>query len=406
MKRRFHLSFLLLAGILMLGAGLIGLTTVPDLMQYAFIPQAETDALTQAPYQAETEALTPEPSDEDADSVSRPATEIKTVMLDKYDKALQDMGSIFPKLTLHGIRNDTGLDVNERPQNVCLYAIGPSWNEVYTPRIVNGRALVRLDAEQQNDVIILDEKTAFAFFHAEDPIGRTVNLNGTEMEVVGVAAHSRRIGETMENAAWVPLDKVTDCELMVLSAASSTAGLFSVFRDQAQSCFGSNGTAISLVKEKTRARMPLLLVFLVVAIWLLKRWIKWLGGYGRARVAEVRAESRRRYALQLIPYLAGKLLPVALMIIATAAACYGVAVLAVKPLWTFPEWVPETLGEYPSWISKFWDLTSAAAKTITIKTTELAEVQFWSSLILWGTILILLRAAKNTLAGFGRKKED
>ena len=86
MKRRFHLSFLLLAGILMLGAGLIGLTTVPDLMQYAFIPQAETDALTQAPYQAETEALTPEPSDEDADSVSRPATEIKTVMLDKYDK--------------------------------------------------------------------------------------------------------------------------------------------------------------------------------------------------------------------------------------------------------------------------------------------------------------------------------
>ena len=152
--------------------------------------------------------------------------------------------------------------------------------------------------------------------------------------------------------------------------------------------------------------MPLLLVFLVVAIWLLKRWISWLGGYGRARMAEVRAESRRRYALHLIPYLAGKLLPVALMIIATVAACYGVAVLAVRPLWIFPEWVPETLGEYPSWISKFWDLTSAAAKTITIKTTELAEVQFWSSLILWGTILILLRAAKSTLAGFGRKKED
>ena len=56
MKRRFHLSFLLLAGILMLGAGLIGLTTVPDLMQYAFIPQAETDALMPASSPAETEA--------------------------------------------------------------------------------------------------------------------------------------------------------------------------------------------------------------------------------------------------------------------------------------------------------------------------------------------------------------
>ena len=34
------------------------------------------------------------------------------------------------------------------------------------------------------------------------------------------------------------------------------------------------------------------------------------------------------------------------------------------------------------------------------------EVQFWSNLILWGIILILLRATKNTLTGFLRKKED
>ena len=406
MKRRFHLSFLLLAGILMLGAGLIGLTTVPDLMQYAFIPQAESNALMPEASPVETEALTPEPSGEDTEPVSQPQPEIETIMLDKYDNALEEMGSTFPGLTLHGIRNGTGLDVTGRSQSVCLYVIGPSWNEAYTPRIINGRELVRLDVVKQNDVIILDEKTAFKFFQAEDPIGRTVTLNGTEMEVVGVAAHSRRIGETTENAAWVPLDKVNDCDLMVLSAVSPSSSLFSVFRKQAEERFGSNGTAISLRKEKIRALMPLLLVFIVVAIWLLKRWISWLGGYGRARVAEVRAESKRRYVLHLIPYLAGKLLPVALMIAATVAVCYGVAVLAVRPLWTFPEWVPETLGEYPSWISKFWDLTSAAAKTITIKTTELAEVQFWSSLILWGTMLILLRAAKNTLAGFGRKKED
>ena len=122
MKRRFHLSFLLLAGILMLGAGLIGLTTVPDLMQYAFIPQAETDALTPAPYQAETEALAPDPSGEDTEPVLQQPPEIETVMLDKYDKALEGMGSTFPGLTLHGIRNNTGLDVIGQSQSVCLYA--------------------------------------------------------------------------------------------------------------------------------------------------------------------------------------------------------------------------------------------------------------------------------------------
>ena len=38
MERKFRFSFLLLAGILLLGAGLIGLTSVPDVMQYAFLP--------------------------------------------------------------------------------------------------------------------------------------------------------------------------------------------------------------------------------------------------------------------------------------------------------------------------------------------------------------------------------
>ena len=406
MKRRFHLSFLLLAGILMLGAGLIGLTTVPDLMQYAFIPQAESNALMPEASPVETEALTPEQSGEDTEPVSQPQPEIETIMLDKYDNALEEMGSTFPGLTLHGIRNGTGLDVTGRSQSVCLYVIGPSWNEAYTPRIINGRELVRLDVVKQNDVIILDEKTAFKFFQAEDPIGRTVTLNGTEMEVVGVAAHSRRIGETTENAAWVPLDKVNDCDLMVLSAVSPSSSLFSVFRKQAEERFGSNGTAISLRKEKIRALMPLLLVFIVVAIGLLKRWISWLGGYGRARVAEVRAESKRRYALQLIPYALGHLVLPALLIVLAVAACYGVAVLAIGPLKVFPDSIPDTLGEYTSWVEKFWYLTGQAAKPVTLKTPELAQIQLWSGMIQWGTLLILLRAAKNTLTGFGKKKEE
>ena len=48
---------------------------------------------------------------------------------------------------------------------------------------------------------------------------------------------------------------------------------------------------------------------------------------------------------------------------------------------------------------------NVSAQPITMKTPELAEVQFWSSLILWGTFVILLRAAKKTLTGFIVKKE-
>ena len=98
-------------------------------------------------------------------------------------------------------------------------------------------------------MIVIDKDTAFTLFGDDDPVGRTVKMDETEYEVVGVAGHSRRIGETGESAAWVPLGTVTGCELMVLSTPASKTDTFSMFRTRAEESFGQ-GTAISLVKEK------------------------------------------------------------------------------------------------------------------------------------------------------------
>lgn len=411
MKRKFRFSFLLLVGILLLAAGLIGLTTVPDIMQYAFLPP-ETEA---APAPADTgtspedaaDGLQADPEDPADESLPAAAEDKSVPLLEKYDDAVKTMGELFHRVTLHSIKTDAALSAtNGRDQSsINLYAVGPCWNEVYTPRIVKGRPIVRLDMEQKSKVIVIDDDTAFALFTDRDPIGQIVKLGGVEYEVVGVAEHSRRIGETGEHDAWVPLDLVTDGSLMVLSSPSASTSLFAVFTTKTKTLF-AGGTAVSLAKEKTRAMLPLLLVFLVAAIWLMKRWIGWLAGFGRIRAEKVRAESKRRYALKLMPYAAGKMLPVVLLTALTVAACFGLAILALHPMRIFPEWIPETLGEYTSWIARFWDLAGTAAKPLSFRTPEMAEVQFWGSLILWGTLLILLRAARNTLTGFGRKNED
>ena len=412
MKRRFWFSFLLLAGILLVSAGLIGLTTVPDLMQYAFLPQETAQATT--PMNTDMLPADDEYSgmDEADYTQASPGTtdtdQSNTPLLEQFDKALEAMGEAFPQLTLHSIRTGVYLDTGDGrpPSDVCVYAVGPSWHVVYNPPLVSGRPLVRMDAEKKAKVIVLDNETAFKFFEEKDPIGQTVKMgDGTELEVAGVVNHSRRLGELGEHAAWVPLDLITDSELMVLSVPLRHDTPESMFETQAQLYFGK-GTIINLKKEKFRALMPLLLVFVIVAIWVLKRWIRRVTGYGKIQVEKVRAESKRRYVMRLLPYAAGQLLPAALLIVLTVAACFGVAVLALQPLQVFSEWIPETLGEYTSWISKFWQLVSASAQPVTMKTPELTEVQFWSSLILWGTMLILLRAAKNTLTGFLRKKEE
>ena len=102
MKRKFRISFVLLLGILLLGAGLIGLTTVPDLMQYAFLPSAEQGS------------SLPEADDADMPSAGRSAAEAD--LLEQYDHAMETMSAAFPRLTVHGVIPDVTLTNEGRYQ--------------------------------------------------------------------------------------------------------------------------------------------------------------------------------------------------------------------------------------------------------------------------------------------------
>ena len=392
MKRKFRLSFVLMLGILLLATGLIGLATVPDLLQYVYLSPAGQ------------ESFAPEASDPDGTAPVK--TALAESPVDKFDKAMETMRTAFPSLTMHGVKSDAKLSNGNTMKSVYLYSVGPNWNDVYTPQIVQGRPLVRMDAEKENKVVVLDEDTAFTFFGSgTDPIGQIVEVDGQKMQVVGIAAHSRKIGEPQENAAWIPLTRYEGNDLMVLSVPADSADMYSVFDSQTKSSFG-NGTVISTIREKTMAMLPLLVVFVIVAIWLIKHLFRWIGEYGKTQIEKVRAESKRRYALQLIPYAAGQLIVPALLSVLAVAACYGIAMLAIHPLTIFPEWIPDTLGEYTSWISRFWILVGQAAAPVNLRTPELGQIQLWQGMILWGTLLILLWAAKNTLSGFRKRKED
>ena len=367
--KRFRLSFVLLLGLVLLIAGIIGLSGGPAVLQYAFLPPADTSGLTTA------------------------LNELQTVQ-----------AASFPLITLHGQKDGVTLTADKKSQNdVTLYLTGPGWHEVYPRWYLSGRPISRMDVEQGGKVIVLDQETAFLFFGDTDPLGKTVSLDGVSLEVVGVATHTRRIGEAGKYAAWAPLGLV-NADLMVLSAPDSgDASLLTVFQNAAAEAFGA-GTLISLPKEGARATMILRWTGLVLALWALMRCVRWFVGFAREQWRKIRLESQKRYAGRLLPYAALRLLPAALL----AAGLIGVgavlAILAVNPATRFPEWVPESLGDFSSWAARFWNLTAEAGKTVTLKTPELAEVRFWAGLIRWGTVLTLLSQWKGFFTG--RKKDQ
>ena len=151
MERKFRFSFLLLAGILLLGAGLIGLTTVPDVMQYAFLPSSVSPTETALP--AETAA-------EDLSAAAEPAKKkpeaSTTPLLDLYKKAAESMGELFPSLTMHSVKAGETISIHDsdkRQESIYLYAIGPHWNEVYYPYVRKGRLLGTADAEAASSTV-------------------------------------------------------------------------------------------------------------------------------------------------------------------------------------------------------------------------------------------------------------
>ena len=357
MKHRFRFPLVLLTGILLLGAGLLGLSAGPKLVQYAVLPGSadETDVLT------------------------------------KLETVRSALAETFPLITLHGQKNGVSLTAGNVTQNdVCLYLTGPSWSEVYPRRFLSGRPVSRVDAEQGEHVIVLDQATAFRLFGDHDPLGETVTLGDKKLEVIGVAEHSRRIGETGAYAAWIPLGTAADCELLVLTApAPADSSLLSMFRTNAEEVFG-NGTMISLPKEKSGATMLLRLVLIILAVWGLKKWVSVLGGFCCRQIGRIREESGRRYAGRLLPYALWQMLPAVLLVAVTIGVGYALAVFAAEPMRIFPEWVPESLGDFSSWISRFWNLTGDAAKSVNLQTAEAAEIHFWSGLVQTGIVLALL----------------
>lgn len=87
--------------------------------------------------------------------------------------------------------------------------------------------------KRAEDAIVIDESTALTFFAGDEPVGKTVTLNGLNYEVAGVIRTSRRLGETDEHVAYIPITAASanalamqTVELTAQTADKTTAAPF------------------------------------------------------------------------------------------------------------------------------------------------------------------------------------
>ncbi len=374
-------------GALLLAVSVCGLyISVPDLLQYTFLTGNIAEQATSG-----TEGASGTLS-----GTAGTASPVRTV-LTQYrqltDPALWG-GEDIP-MTLHGSlqnlsvsREDGGTSVSD----ISLQMAGPRFAEVFPREMKSGSFFSPLEISSASPVAVLDSALTFRLFGDQDPVGRTVLVEGTTFTVVGVAAHSRSLGSAREYTLWIPLGSISSLpETLTVSALPASGGdsLLSLWKSKAAELFGA-GTFLYLPHEKMAASLlPMLLLFFF-AVLLLKEWFSLLRRLGRGFLEDARKRLARSYPSRLIGYFILRILLALLLLAATLAVLWGLASLAIQPLMAFPDWVPENPADFSSWISRFWALVGINATPVRLVTEQSAIVGFWSFLIRLGTVLILL----------------
>lgn len=322
-----------------------------------------------------------------------PGTENAAGVAESLEKVRDKLEGAASRVTLHGFRRSVTLSAGTKAKNgVTLYQAGPNWHEAYPRPFVSGRPVSQADIDDGSRVIVLDRDTAFLLFGDAPAEGQKVTLEDNTYTVAGVAENSRRLSETGIPSAWVPLGQGGKSDMMVLSCfAGSDSGSQTLVREAAEEIFGA-GTLICPEKERTRETMIPRLVAIILAVWLLLRWCRFLGTLWRKQAGRIRDKSRSQYALKTSLYGLKALAPVILLSILTIGAGYLLAVFAIEPASILPEWVPESLGDFSKWGSRFRSLMAEAANPVQLQTAELAEIRFGGLLVRIGTALSLTGA--------------
>lgn len=317
----------------------------------------------------------------------------------QLEAAAEGWNGIISAYTLTGIAEKATFSGGGGTQEGRLECLGPNDQAVYPKFLRYGRLFYPEELEKGRNVILLDEQLALKLFKVVDAVDQTVNVKGQDYTVIGILRHEKQVGDLEEFGGYIPLMALVETPidltaLMVSAQPIPGTGAGTTFA----MAMGSweKGTLWDLGKEAMGARIWLRVLLFMTGLTLVLKVIGWLNRRVAAFGADYKSRLTRQYAVRLLPRLTGFLLLFALGYGAAALAGAGLVGYIVKPVYTFPEWVPELLVEWTDIAAAFWNVWQKPAATLEYRSRQVLRLRFLAFLIQWLTALtgVLL-----TLAG-------
>ena len=409
-KKRKRPSLLLIPGVLLLILALIGLYREPDLLQYAFLPEKTAAAGQDSDSQTSSMNASKEQENDQANANAAKTVSSAGNALEKYASFLsaEVWGGESLRMTICGTRRDVTVSLAGGTvlSDVTLQMVGPRFFELVPQTPEEGELLSSAQIASSSRAAVLDAELAFRLFGEKPKVGSVIRIDGTDFTVAGTVPHRRGFGSANAYTVWVPLGSCgLDPELLTASVVPAGEGFTTLWRDQARTVFGE-GSWYGSAREKTRALLPAGFLVFFFALVLLKKWISLLKKWGSAFLEEARARRARSYPSRLIGFFALRLGAAAVLLAATLACFWGLAVFATRPMLLFPEWVPENPVALSSILSRFWSLIAENAAPVRVVTESVAAIGFYALMVRIGVTLLLLGALQTFRLFRGAEKDN
>ena len=328
-----------------------------------------------------------------------------------YEEAQKQMASIADSITAGAVgarAQGVNLSAEAQSAEATVYAVGSGYFDVTHETLLDGRFISEADVKRAENVVVIDERMALSFFAGNEPVGQTVTLSGLDYEVAGVIKAERRLGETNEHIAYIPITSASANALtmqtveMIAKTADKTTGS-AILMENTLKTWQPGGSFYNYDKLALGAAMPIRWAALFVGVALLLSLLARLNAAAWGRVCLYADRLKTRYARDMLAGMIASALLMLLGYAALAGAAFALAKFSIDPLYVFTEWVPEVLVELSSIAKRFWSLNDANAAAVRYVSRSCCVLETGRALLRWGLLALLLGAWMNGLPFFSRR---
>ncbi len=289
--------------------------------------------------------------------------------------------------TIGGVIESTTVSGGSESKEARIELVGKYGFQVRQKLLRYGRLPYESEIESGAAVAVLDEDLALALFRVADPVGRTVSIGDTEYTVIGIARHSKQVGEYKEYSAYVPLNSMiassNEIDALLVEAIPKEGTGASVSFQTVVSNWHTGGSVFDLGKEGMGATLWLRVLLFLSGAALLLRFIAFLNRRVGHYTKRYRQRLQEKYAVSLMPELIGMIVLFVLGYGAAAGAGALLMTYIIEPVYTFTEWIPSVLVEWNDIATAFWNVWQGSAVIRELRTMEILRLR-WLALLVQG----------------------